>query len=57
MPKAWATASRWSRVMRVGWWGCDGWVWVMAAFHGGDDGFGDLAELGQLLAGEFVKDA
>lgn len=33
-----------------------GVVGVMAAFHGGDDGFGDVAELGQLAAGEFVDD-
>ena len=28
--------------------------WV-TAFHGEDDGFGAVAEVGQLLAGEFVK--
>ena len=30
---------------------------MITAFHGEDDGFGAVAEVGQLLAGEFVKDA
>ena len=39
----------------------DGGVVVLVsgitAFHGDDDGFGDVAEVGEVLAGEFVQDA
>ena len=35
-----------------------GWgIRLVAAFHGEDDGFGEVAEVCELLAGEFVKDA